>query len=117
MLVFPSIGYTVYKYLRICKEQYKVFILDIPFNFYSLLKHLEKKKKMSAFLLLFLVFSSQLIGGLNTPLPSPIYGNLVTILSIDGGGIRGIIPAVVLDHFEKALQVNDQYIHFLFYFI
>ena len=28
----------------------------------------------------------------------------VTILSIDGGGIRGIIPAVILNHIEKRLQ-------------
>jgi patatin-like phospholipase/acyl hydrolase len=28
----------------------------------------------------------------------------VTILSIDGGGIRGIIPAVILEHLEKRLQ-------------
>ena len=28
----------------------------------------------------------------------------VKILSIDGGGIRGIIPAVILDYIEKGLQ-------------
>ena len=28
----------------------------------------------------------------------------VTILSIDGGGIRGVIPAVILNHIEKGLQ-------------
>ncbi|KAJ1439491.1 Patatin-like phospholipase domain [Sesbania bispinosa] len=37
----------------------------------------------------------------------PTYGNLVTILSIDGGGIRGIIPATILDFLEKQLQVLD----------
>jgi patatin-like phospholipase/acyl hydrolase len=36
----------------------------------------------------------------------PTYGNLVTILSIDGGGIRGIIPAVVLSFLESELQVK-----------
>ena len=36
----------------------------------------------------------------------PTYGNLVTILSIDGGGIRGIIPAVVLAFLESELQVR-----------
>jgi patatin-like phospholipase/acyl hydrolase len=36
----------------------------------------------------------------------PTYGNLVTILSIDGGGVRGIIPAVVLTFLESELQVN-----------
>jgi len=35
----------------------------------------------------------------------PTYGNLVTILSIDGGGIRGIIPATIIDFLESQLQV------------
>ncbi|KAI4316726.1 hypothetical protein L6164_024678 [Bauhinia variegata] len=35
----------------------------------------------------------------------PNYGNLVTILSIDGGGIRGIIPATILAFLESQLQV------------
>ncbi|GJN33765.1 hypothetical protein PR202_gb22388 [Eleusine coracana subsp. coracana] len=40
----------------------------------------------------------------------PTYGNLVTVLSIDGGGIRGIIPAVVLTFLESELQVkNNKY--------
>ncbi|KAK7295890.1 hypothetical protein VNO77_51155 [Canavalia gladiata] len=63
---------------------------------------------MAVFLLVVLVFSCQLIGGFNTHLPSPSNGNLVTILSIDGGGIRGLIPAVVLQHLEKALQEKDE---------
>lgn len=33
------------------------------------------------------------------------YGKLITILSIDGGGIRGIIPSVILDFLEGQLQV------------
>ncbi|KAK3133550.1 hypothetical protein QOZ80_6AG0537940 [Eleusine coracana subsp. coracana] len=37
----------------------------------------------------------------------PTYGNLVTVLSIDGGGIRGIIPAVVLTFLESELQKLD----------
>ena len=36
----------------------------------------------------------------------PTYGNLVTILSIDGGGIRGIIPATILARLETRLQVE-----------
>jgi patatin-like phospholipase/acyl hydrolase len=28
----------------------------------------------------------------------------VTVLSIDGGGIRGIIPAVILNYIEEGLQ-------------
>jgi len=30
----------------------------------------------------------------------------ITVLSIDGGGIRGIIPGVVLAYLESQLQVN-----------
>nr|CAN81920.1 hypothetical protein VITISV_021802 [Vitis vinifera] len=37
----------------------------------------------------------------------PTYGNLVTILSIDGGGIRGIIPATILARLETRLQELD----------
>ncbi|XP_010548411.1 PREDICTED: patatin-like protein 3 isoform X2 [Tarenaya hassleriana] len=37
----------------------------------------------------------------------PSYGRLVTILSIDGGGIRGIIPGVILSHLESMLQELD----------
>ncbi|XP_019156573.1 PREDICTED: patatin-like protein 2 [Ipomoea nil] len=34
-------------------------------------------------------------------------GNIVTVLSIDGGGIRGIIPAVILAYLETQLQELD----------
>ncbi|XP_073042674.1 patatin-like protein 2 isoform X3 [Primulina eburnea] len=37
----------------------------------------------------------------------PALGKLVTILSIDGGGIRGIIPATILDFLESELQKLD----------
>ncbi|KAJ1397412.1 Patatin-like phospholipase domain [Sesbania bispinosa] len=37
----------------------------------------------------------------------PTYGNLITILSIDGGGIRGIIPATILSFLETQLQELD----------
>ncbi|GAU44313.1 hypothetical protein TSUD_304940 [Trifolium subterraneum] len=40
-------------------------------------------------------------------IPPPTYGNLVTILSIDGGGIRGIIPATILEFLESQLQELD----------
>ncbi|WCJ31111.1 PATATIN-like protein 4 [Euphorbia peplus] len=35
------------------------------------------------------------------------YGERITVLSIDGGGIRGIIPATVLDFLESILQELD----------
>ncbi|WOK92205.1 patatin-like protein 2 [Canna indica] len=35
---------------------------------------------------------------------APTYGNLITILSIDGGGIRGVIPATILSFLESELQ-------------
>ncbi|KAG9148240.1 hypothetical protein Leryth_025043 [Lithospermum erythrorhizon] len=38
---------------------------------------------------------------------APGYGNFVTILSIDGGGIRGIIPSVILTQLEAELQELD----------
>ncbi|KAK1302777.1 hypothetical protein QJS10_CPB12g01572 [Acorus calamus] len=31
---------------------------------------------------------------------APTYGNLITVLSIDGGGIKGIIPAIILSFLE-----------------
>ncbi|KAH6788265.1 Acyl transferase/acyl hydrolase/lysophospholipase superfamily protein [Perilla frutescens var. hirtella] len=34
-------------------------------------------------------------------------GNFITILSIDGGGVRGIIPGVLLAHLESQLQELD----------
>ncbi|KAF7141667.1 hypothetical protein RHSIM_Rhsim06G0047300 [Rhododendron simsii] len=37
----------------------------------------------------------------------PTYGNLITVLSIDGGGIRGIIPATILEYLESQLQEFD----------
>ncbi|KAI3437371.1 Patatin [Psidium guajava] len=37
----------------------------------------------------------------------PGHGKLITILSIDGGGVRGIIPGVMLDYLEAQLQELD----------
>ncbi|XP_047306202.1 patatin-like protein 2 [Impatiens glandulifera] len=37
----------------------------------------------------------------------PTYGNLITVLSIDGGGIRGIIPGTILKFLESELQKLD----------
>ncbi|XP_037418787.1 patatin-like protein 4 [Triticum dicoccoides] len=48
-------------------------------------------------------------------LPPTRYGELITVLSIDGGGIRGLIPAVVLQKLEEKLKrdpnVNTENIH------
>nr|CAB3500451.1 unnamed protein product [Digitaria exilis] len=40
-------------------------------------------------------------------LPPPKFGRFVTVLSIDGGGIRGLIPSVIIASLEKKLQVLD----------
>ncbi|CAI9115770.1 OLC1v1016762C1 [Oldenlandia corymbosa var. corymbosa] len=37
----------------------------------------------------------------------PTYGKSITILSIDGGGIRGLIPGVILGFLESELQKLD----------
>ncbi|CAN6381527.1 unnamed protein product [Urochloa humidicola] len=45
---------------------------------------------------------------LPTPrLPPPRFGERITVLSIDGGGIRGLIPSVVLASLEQELQNLD----------
>ncbi|XP_023728606.1 patatin-like protein 2 isoform X1 [Lactuca sativa] len=42
-----------------------------------------------------------------SPLQPLAYVNLITILSIDGGGVRGIIPSVILEFLEIELQKLD----------
>ncbi|KAJ1415422.1 Patatin-like phospholipase domain [Sesbania bispinosa] len=63
---------------------------------------------MAALLLFVFVFAGQLIAGFNTQLPPPPNGDSIAILSIDGGGIRGIVPAVVLHYLEMALKAKDE---------
>uniref|UniRef100_A0A0D9XU55 Patatin n=1 Tax=Leersia perrieri TaxID=77586 RepID=A0A0D9XU55_9ORYZ len=41
------------------------------------------------------------------PTPPPCKGKLITVLSIDGGGIRGLIPATILACLEAKLQELD----------
>ncbi|XP_040996992.1 patatin-like protein 2 [Juglans microcarpa x Juglans regia] len=43
----------------------------------------------------------------NEPLKSPAHGEVTTILSIDGGGIRGLIPGTILCFLESELQKLD----------
>ncbi|KAE9448952.1 hypothetical protein C3L33_19150, partial [Rhododendron williamsianum] len=38
---------------------------------------------------------------------APRRGNMVTVLSIDGGGVRGIIPGTILAYLESKLQELD----------
>ncbi|KAE9458521.1 hypothetical protein C3L33_09580, partial [Rhododendron williamsianum] len=40
-------------------------------------------------------------------LQPPTYGKLITVLSIDGGGIRGVIPGTILNFLESELQKLD----------
>ncbi|XP_061962535.1 patatin-like protein 2 [Populus nigra] len=47
------------------------------------------------------------IDTLRSPLQPPTFGNQITILSIDGGGIRGIIPGTILAFLESELQKLD----------
>ncbi|KAK4599503.1 hypothetical protein RGQ29_009526 [Quercus rubra] len=42
-----------------------------------------------------------------SPLRPPTHGNFITVLSIDGGGIRGIIPGIILGFLESELQKID----------
>jgi patatin-like phospholipase/acyl hydrolase len=39
--------------------------------------------------------------------PPPSYGSTITVLSIDGGGVRGIIPGTILAFLEEKLQELD----------
>jgi hypothetical protein len=41
-------------------------------------------------------------------------GNLITVLSIDGGGVRGILPGVILAYLESQLQVIYIYLENLY---
>ena len=41
--------------------------------------------------------------------PPPRKGNLITVLSIDGGGVKGIIPATFLAFLESKLQVDPMF--------
>lgn len=46
--------------------------------------------------------------------PAGDRGRRITILSIDGGGVRGIIPATILEELEACLQVHITFIIILF---
>ncbi|KAL6851864.1 hypothetical protein ACP4OV_020049 [Aristida adscensionis] len=43
----------------------------------------------------------------SAPTPPPARGRLITVLSIDGGGIRGLIPATIIECLEAKLQEID----------
>lgn len=47
-------------------------------------------------------------------LPGHEHGNRITVLSIDGGGIRGLIPSAALIRLEELLQVRiNETMHYL----
>lgn len=51
-------------------------------------------------------------------IPKPYQGRILTVLSIDGGGIRGLIPATILEYLEEKLQVrNDKHLEPFYLFI
>ncbi|WVZ16606.1 hypothetical protein V8G54_009588 [Vigna mungo] len=63
---------------------------------------------MAHLLFFVLIFAGQLIGGFSAQKQHPSNnGKLITILSIDGGGIKAIIPATILDYLDKALKAKD----------
>lgn len=41
------------------------------------------------------------------PLQPPTYGYLITILSIDGGGIQGLIPGTILTNLAPGPLLQD----------
>ncbi|XP_076959302.1 patatin-like protein 3 isoform X1 [Bidens hawaiensis] len=51
--------------------------------------------------------TSVIAATIRTRLRPPTSGNLITILNIDGGGIRGIVPGVILQYLESELQALD----------
>ena len=54
------------------------------------------------------MLSRRMSSSLGTPKsPPPSYGSTVTVLSIDGGGVRGIIPGTILAFLEEKLQEFD----------
>ncbi|XP_073103931.1 patatin-like protein 2 [Elaeis guineensis] len=50
---------------------------------------------------------STVSNGTATPRSPPSLGKMVTVLSIDGGGVRGIIPGTILAFLESKLQELD----------
>ncbi|XP_008776828.3 patatin-like protein 2 [Phoenix dactylifera] len=50
---------------------------------------------------------STVSNGTATPRSPPSLGRMVTVLSIDGGGVRGIIPGTILAFLESKLQELD----------
>jgi len=63
---------------------------------------------MAHLVLFVLLFAGQVIGGFSAQkLPPSNNGELTTILSIDGGGIKAIVPAKVLQYLDKALKVHS----------
>ncbi|XP_027906814.1 patatin-1-Kuras 2-like [Vigna unguiculata] len=55
-----------------------------------------------------LLFAGQVIGGFSTQrLPPPQNRDIITVLSVDGGGIKGILPTTVLDFLDQALKEKD----------
>jgi patatin-like phospholipase/acyl hydrolase len=48
-----------------------------------------------------------MLGGFAKENPKGTLGKRITILSIDGGGVRGLVPLVILIELEGILQASN----------
>ncbi|KAL5982418.1 Proteolipid protein 2 [Asimina triloba] len=108
---FPTVG--VLPFLR--PSLYKYPFMETSQTQFSFF-HIISKFSSSSDFLVFQKFLSKTTSSLQSLMAQapfinknqpPCFGNLVTILSIDGGGIRGLIPATILTFLESQLQELD----------
>lgn len=96
----------LYIYPNVCQREIKItwglrdskFFTKALKLFFLSLTHTDRQTEIPA--------PQSLMEATSVPLHPPTYGNLITILSIDGGGIRGLIPGTILCFLESELQVE-----------